>query len=83
MDGPDHVSAAEWVLIAVAAITASVGLINARYGRMGRVEARLAAVESLNHRMWVYVRKQHDHAYRSGYQPLPIPDDLFGEPETK
>lgn len=68
---------AEWVLIAVAVIGSSGALVTARYGRMARVEARLATVESLNNRIWAYVREQHDHAYRSGYQPLPIPPDLF------
>lgn len=68
---------AEWVLITVAVIGASGALLTARYGRMARVEERLAHVEALNNRIWAYVRQQHDHAYRSGYQPLPIPDDLF------
>jgi hypothetical protein len=70
-------SAAEWVLIAVAVITASGAWLNARYGRMARVERRLASVEALNNRLWAYIRQQHDHAYRAGYVPLPIPDHLF------
>ena len=70
-------SAAEWVLIAVAIITASGAWLNARYGRMARVERRLAGVESLNNRLWAYIRQQHDHAYRSGIVPRPIPDHLF------
>lgn len=73
---------AEWVLIIVAALGASGAWLNARYGRMARVEARLASVEALNNRLWAYVRQQHDHAYRSGYQPLPIPNNLF-EKETE
>lgn len=77
MDGPDHVSAAEWALIAVAVIGASGAWLNARYGRMARVERRLAAVEGLNNRLWAYIRQQHDHAYRSGIVPLAIPDHLF------
>lgn len=76
-------SAAEWVLIAVAVITASGAWLNARYGRMARVERRLASVEALNNRLWAYIRQQHDHAYRAGVVPLPIPDHLFtAERET-
>ncbi|UGS26585.1 hypothetical protein K8F61_18545 [Microbacterium resistens] len=74
-------SATEIVAIVVAVLAASGAWLNARYGRMARVEARLAAVEALNNRLWAYVRRQHDHAYRSGIDPLPIPDDLFGENE--
>lgn len=70
-------SATEIALIIVAGITASGAWLNARYGRMGRIERRLAGVEALNNRLWAYVRQQHDHAYRSGYAPLPIPDHLF------
>lgn len=73
---------AEWALIAVAVVGASGAWITARYGRLARVEARMASVESLNNRLWAYIRQQHDHAYRSGYQPLPIPSDLF-EKETQ
>lgn len=72
-------STAEWVLIAVAVIGVSGAVLNARYGRLSRLESRLASVEALNNRLWAYVRRQHDHAYRSGYQPLEIPDDLFKE----
>ena len=75
--------AGEWALIVVAIVTASGAWLNARYGRMGRVEQRLASVEALNNRLWAYVRQQHDHAYRSGYVPLPIPDHLFENGDTK
>ncbi|WNY14973.1 membrane protein [Microbacterium phage Douggie] len=83
LDGSRHVTATEWTLIAVAVVTASGAWLNARYGRMGRIERRLASVENLNNRLWAYVRQQHDHAYRSGYVPLPIPNHLFenGDPE--
>lgn len=74
-------SAAEWVLIVVAIVGASGAWLNARYGRMARMEQRLASVESLNNRLWAYIRSQHDHAYRAGYQPLPIPDHLFDKGE--
>lgn len=70
-------SGAEWALIVVAVVGASGAWLNARYGRLGRVEARVAKVEALNNRLWAYIRQQHDHAYRSGIQPLPIPADLF------
>lgn len=71
-----------WVIVAGAVIAASGAWLNARYGRMARVEARMARVESLNNRLWAYIRRQHDHAYRSGYQPLAIPTELFGEEDT-
>lgn len=77
------IGAAEWVLIAVAVIGATGAVLNARYGRMARVEARLASVESLNNRLWVYVRQQHDHAYRNGFQPLPIPPEIFDKETPK
>lgn len=70
-----------WVVVAAAVIAASGAWLNARYGRMARVEARMGRVEALNNRLWAYLRQQHDHAYRNGYQPLPIPPDLF-EKET-
>lgn len=72
-------SGAEWALIIAAVVTASGAWLNARYGRMARIERRLAEVESINHRMWVYIRQQHDHAYRLGFAPLPIPKYLFGD----
>ncbi|QGJ97477.2 membrane protein [Microbacterium phage JRok] len=83
VDGPRHVTATEWALIIVAVVGASGAWLNARYGRMGRIERRLASVEVMNNRLWAYIRQQHDHAYRSGYVPLPIPDHLFenGDPE--
>lgn len=68
---------AEWVLIIVAALGASGAWLNARYGRMARVEARVASLEVQNNRLWAYVRQQHDHAYRSGIVPLPIPPEMF------
>lgn len=83
VDGPDHMSATEWALIAVAVIGASGAWLNARYGRMGRIERRLASVEALNNRLWAYIRQQHDHAYRSGYVPLPIPNHLFENGDTE
>ena len=76
-------TATEWVLIGVALITTSGAWVTARYGRLARVEARLASVEALNRRLWAYVRRQHDHAYRSGYQPLPIPESLFENGENQ
>ncbi|QGH78538.2 membrane protein [Microbacterium phage Kaijohn] len=83
LDGTDHVTATEWTLIAVAVVTASGAWLNARYGRMGRIERRLASVENLNNRLWAYVRQQHDHAYRSGFVPLPIPNHLFENGDTE
>ncbi len=81
MDGTDHVSTGETALLAVTVIVAVVGAsgawVNARYGRMGRIERRLASVELMNNRLWAYIRQQHDHAYRSGFAPLPIPQSLF------
>lgn len=70
-------SGAELALIIVAIVTASGAWLNARYGRMSRIEGRLASVEALNNRLWAYIRQQHDHAYRAGVTPLPIPDHLF------
>ncbi|WYA78714.1 membrane protein [Exiguobacterium phage phiExGM16] len=31
----------------------------------------------MNNRLWAYIRQQHDHSYRAGYVPLPIPEHLF------
>lgn len=70
-------NAAEWALIVVAVVGASGAWLNARYGRLGRVEARVAQVEATNNRLWAYIRQQHDHAYRHGITPLAIPTDLF------
>lgn len=77
MDCPRDVSGAEWALIIVAIITTGGVLVNARYGRMARIERRLALVEAMNHRLWFFIRQQHDHAYRNGIAPLPIPEELF------
>lgn len=74
-------NAAEWTLLAVAVIGASGAYLNARYGRMARIERRVAQLESLNNRLWAYIRQQHDHAYRHGITPLAIPDSLFDERE--
>ena len=70
-----------WLAISVAIIAASGGWVAHRFGRLARVEAQLSRVESDNRRMWLYLRAQIDHAYRNGIQPLPIPDDFFGEEE--
>lgn len=66
-----------WVPLVVAFVAASGGWVAHRFGRLARVETRLNRVEAVNRRMWLHLRAQVDHAYRSGYQPLPIPDDLF------
>jgi hypothetical protein len=74
---------AEWSLIAVAVIAALGAWLNARYGRMARIESRLEEVEALNNRLWAYIRQQHDHAYRAGIPPLPIPESLFKTPRDE
>lgn len=69
----------EIAAICVAVVAASGAWINARYGRLARVESRVATLEARNNRMWMFLRQQQDHAYRNGYTPLSIPDDLYGE----
>lgn len=64
----------------VALVGASGVWLNLRHGRITRLEARLASLEAANRRMWLIIRKQHDHAYRNGYEPIPLPDNLF-DPE--
>lgn len=70
-----------WLAVGGAIIAASGGWIAHRFGRLARVEAQLARVESTNRRMWLYLRATIDHAYRNGIEPLPIPDDIFGDDE--
>lgn len=71
-----------WLAILLGVITASGGWMAHKFGRLARVETRLARMEAVNRRMWLHMRAQVDHAYRNGLQPLPIPEDLFGEEDT-
>ncbi|MFJ2370885.1 hypothetical protein [Microbacterium sp. NPDC087665] len=72
-----------WLMLIIAVVAASGGWAANKFGRLARVESRLIHVETVNRRMWLHMRAQVDHAYRSGYMPLPIPADLFGEEEDK
>lgn len=72
-----------WLALLVAIVAASGGWMAHKFGRLARVESRLARVESINRRMWLHLRAQVDHAYRNGYQPLPIPEDLFREDDDQ
>ncbi|WP_223693803.1 hypothetical protein [Leifsonia poae] len=73
----------EWLLaLGVAIVAASGGVLASRYGRVAALEKRVARLDALNRKLWVYLRAQIDHSYRSGVQPLPLPDDLFGDDES-
>jgi hypothetical protein len=72
---------AEYGGIIVAVLAASGAWLNARFGRMARLEDRVTRSETVNNRLWAYMRAQHDHCYRHGGTPLPIPEDLYKENE--
>lgn len=72
----------EWLItLVVGTIAASGAWVASRWGRIATLEKRVTRSEMLNRRLWLHLRAQIDHSYRSGVIPLPIPDDLFGEEE--
>ncbi|MFZ4843009.1 hypothetical protein [Mycetocola saprophilus] len=67
-----------WIAVAAAVTLAGV-LATGRYGRLGRLESRLSRLDALNRRMGAFILAQQYHCIQHGYQPLPLPDDLYKE----
>ena len=72
----------EAIAIIVAVIAASGAWLASRFGRVASLEKRVATLENTNRRLWLHLRAQIDHSYRNHLEPLPIPDDLFGQETT-
>ncbi|AGW42448.1 arginyl-tRNA synthetase [Leifsonia xyli subsp. cynodontis DSM 46306] len=64
----------DWLLtLTVAALAATGSLAATRYGRIARLEKRLAELETRERTLWVYTRDLIDHIYRGEGPPPPPP----------
>lgn len=62
--------------VAIACLAALGGLGAAGVTMLVHLMRRVARLEDLNRRLWLYSAKLRDHIYRGGGPPPPGPDDL-------
>lgn len=70
----------EWLItLLVAVLGLGVGIIGARYGRVGRLERQVATMTTQERLLWLYTRSLIDHIYRGQPPPPPPPPAGFLE----